>query len=198
MGANMERLTVKRPDGRWAIANNDNANPMEQMLKIPLVIDRLAAYEDTGLEPGEIATIKANYEDAVFYKAQAEANMKSLGGLDRMTELVNADREGRLVVLPCKVGDTVWLLHKRCKHAGEQNKPWDSCEQYWKNVYSKKMWGCAGTDDEGNKFYCENKEMVWYAKEMQYSLILYRDDIVLGKNLFLTREEAERALEEQK
>lgn len=31
--------------------------------------------------------------------------------LDRLRELVEADRDGRCVVLPCKVGDTVYLLN---------------------------------------------------------------------------------------
>ena len=48
----MDRLTVSRSDGRVAIANNDGATPLEQTMKIPLVLSRLAAYEDTGLEPG--------------------------------------------------------------------------------------------------------------------------------------------------
>ena len=30
--------------------------------------------------------------------------------LDRLKELVKADREGRCVVLPCKRGDTVWRI----------------------------------------------------------------------------------------
>ena len=29
---------------------------------------------------------------------------------DRLRELAEADRDGRLVVLPCKVGDTVYLI----------------------------------------------------------------------------------------
>ena len=35
-------------------------------------------------------------------------------GLDRLRELVEADKVGRCVVLPCKVGDTVYLLGKNC------------------------------------------------------------------------------------
>ena len=30
--------------------------------------------------------------------------------LDRLRELVAAERDGRVVVLPCKVGDTVWYI----------------------------------------------------------------------------------------
>lgn len=34
--------------------------------------------------------------------------------LDELKEMVQAKREGRCVVLPCKVGDTVYLLEKNC------------------------------------------------------------------------------------
>ena len=53
----MKRLTVKRADGRWAIGNYDRASPLEQINKLPFAIDRLAAYEDTGLTPEEIKKI---------------------------------------------------------------------------------------------------------------------------------------------
>ncbi|MEA4869917.1 MAG: hypothetical protein VB062_04685 [Christensenella sp.] len=33
---------------------------------------------------------------------------------DRLRELASAEREGRVVVLPCKVGDTVWCLRNYC------------------------------------------------------------------------------------
>ena len=123
--------------------------------------------------------------------------IKSIEGIvpfDRLLELADADRAGKLVVLPCKVGDTVWLLKKKCKYAGEDNDPWCSCDQYWDNVYHKHMWGCAGKDDEGKQFDCEKRDMEWYAQQIEYSLVLYSPNIVLGKNLFLTREEAEAAL----
>ena len=42
----MERLTTYRADGRAAIANNDGATPLQQTMKIPNIIDRLAAIED--------------------------------------------------------------------------------------------------------------------------------------------------------
>jgi hypothetical protein len=101
-----------------------------------------------------------------------------------------------VIVLPCKVGDTVWLLQKKCKHAGEKNEPWNVCDCYWENVLQRGMWGCRGKDENGNPIVCERKEMVLYAEEMEYSLVLYADHIVLGKNLFLTREDAEAALKE--
>ena len=35
--------------------------------------------------------------------------VEALGGLDRLRELVQADREGRCVVLPCKFGNKVYF-----------------------------------------------------------------------------------------
>ena len=34
--------------------------------------------------------------------------------LDRLRELAQADQEGRCVVLPCRIGDTVWTLLPEC------------------------------------------------------------------------------------
>ena len=31
------------------------------------------------------------------------------GGFDRLRELAEADKDGRVMVLPCRVGDTVWF-----------------------------------------------------------------------------------------
>ena len=66
---------------------------------------RLKDYEDTGCEPEQIAKAK----DALEY---------AYGNADRIIELAEADKDGRVVVLPCKVGDTVYLLF-----AGNPNNP---------------------------------------------------------------------------
>ena len=158
---------------------------------IPLIdaANRLAAYEDTGFEPEEIADFMKRWEQTVEI-----GGMLKKYCIDHIRDLLHAEQDGRLVLLPCKVGDTVWLLKKKCKYAGEDNDPWCSCDQYWDNVYHKHMWGCAGKDDEGKQFDCEKRDMEWYAQQIEYSLVLYSPNIVLGKNLFLTREEAEAAL----
>ena len=57
---------------------------------------RLAAYENTDLEPETISKIR----DIV---------LDISGNLDRLRELAQADRDGRCVVLPCIVGDDVWI-----------------------------------------------------------------------------------------
>ena len=52
----MERLTVKCDDGHWGLSLTiyDKAIPSRILEKLPIAIDRLAAYEDTGLTPEEI------------------------------------------------------------------------------------------------------------------------------------------------
>lgn len=66
----------------------------------------LAAYEDTGMMPESVEALKLSM------MGKAIAEIKEFNGLpvDRLRELAEADKDGRLVVLPCKVGDTVYLI----------------------------------------------------------------------------------------
>ena len=70
----------------------------------------LAAYENTGITAEEIT---ATASIPMFVKVASAA----LGTTpDHLRELVDADKDGRVVVLPCKVGDTVYLIvTKRAK-----------------------------------------------------------------------------------
>lgn len=61
-------------------------------------LNRLAAYEDTGLEPEEIISA---VDMAKVACALEELNAyKELGPLDRLRELAEADREGRVYMKP--------------------------------------------------------------------------------------------------
>ena len=118
----MDRLTVRRSDGRFAIANKDGATPTEQVLKIPMVINRLAAYEDTGLEPEEIAKIREDVENGYLKSTTRRYGIP----VDRLRELAQADREGRCVVLPdAKYTDTggETALRRAMYICGVQNNP---------------------------------------------------------------------------
>ena len=67
------------------------------------VWERLKAYEDTGLTPEEI---KAPFtEDAMINLAAQALGVEP----SRLRELALADKDGRVVVLPCKVGDILWI-----------------------------------------------------------------------------------------
>lgn len=63
------------------------------------LIERLAAYEDTGLTPEEI---KAPFTEDTMINLVAQA----LGvEPSRLSEIAEAEKDRRLVVMPCKVGE---------------------------------------------------------------------------------------------
>ena len=82
----MKRMTIRNSD--WTVSQPTNPNWEN-------VLYRLAAYEDTGLEPEEIA-------DAVTAaKLMARSKIVSCFGVDadHIRDILQAEQEGRLVVL---------------------------------------------------------------------------------------------------
>ena len=108
----MERLTYRLED---QYGNPTDSIILESDLiflnsseKWKKVLSRLAAYEDTGLEPEEIISA---VDMAKVACALEELNAyKELGSLDRLRELAQADWEGRCVVLPAPLGNTVYRI----------------------------------------------------------------------------------------
>ena len=70
------------------------------------VCERLAAYEDTGLMPEEV--LPKDKADEIALKLMRLADLESLCSYDHLRELAEADKEGRLVLLPCRQGDELW------------------------------------------------------------------------------------------
>ena len=64
---------------------------------------RLMQYEDTCMTPVEVSTLVKDWSDLCTIVGEC-------GGLDRVRRLAEADRDGRLVVQPCKVGDTLFRV----------------------------------------------------------------------------------------
>lgn len=54
--------------------------------------------------------VRGNVFQAVRRLQEIENILGDTYDLDRLRELVEADKAGRCVVLPCKCGDTVWYL----------------------------------------------------------------------------------------
>ena len=100
----MERLT-KRIDGSLVFPSELIGVMMtpsnDTMCQI---LTRLAAYEDTGLEPEEINDMAL---DVATLKT-IESMYDGLGNPDHLRDILQAEQDGRLLVLPCKVGDHVW------------------------------------------------------------------------------------------
>lgn len=107
----MERLTYF-DGGKWRLKIGDTEYSGE-------AVDRLAAYEDTGLEPEEIIRNGMMFEDNKRYAGRLELKLKAyekLGPIDRLRELKQADDEGRCVVLPAKPDQTIyqWRIGDDC------------------------------------------------------------------------------------
>ena len=72
--------------------------------------NRLSAYEDTGLTPEEIKELRELCTDEVAELARTLHRAIESGEADHLRDLLQAEKEGRMVLLPCKVGDTVWVI----------------------------------------------------------------------------------------
>ena len=136
---------------------------------VPKIYVRLAHYEDTGLTPEEI---KAPFTEDTMINLAAQA----LGvEPSRLRELAEADKDGRVVVLPCKVGDTVYTNNRVL---GADNAMHDE-------ICTRRIKGYGGN--------ALNK--VWLIVSGDYcDLSIFPSEF--GKTVFFTREEAERAMEE--
>nr|DAQ96282.1 MAG TPA: hypothetical protein [Caudoviricetes sp.] len=135
-------------------------------------IMRLAAYEDTGLEPREVSAIVKEWSDLCTVIGEC-------GGIARLRELAEADMEGRLVVLPCKVGEKLWVI-------GRDNVPREMALEApdIRTVCTDEDNLCMSTCNRKPDGYCAYR--------------LRNDGTSIGKTVFLTREEAEKALEAMK
>lgn len=101
----MERLTF---DGNFCDIAQCRAIPCpcNNTCTQKQVWERLKAYEDTGLTPERCAEFaRADAEGRYIVMRDAEQE-----GVARLRELAEADKNGRLVVLPCKVGDTLFRV----------------------------------------------------------------------------------------
>lgn len=158
----MERLTKRDTDGQAMMDcekceadwTGKHGKPMADCTALYCrnrLLDRLAEYEDT------------------------EETLRQLCrncDLERLEKLAEADKDGRLVVLPCKVGQRVFALLDTDKHISE-------CEV--KQIGMGNKIGFIGLEPIG-------------ARGREYGVALNG----FGKTVFLTREEAEKALEAKK
>jgi hypothetical protein len=141
----MNRLTKRNEDIVYYVKGKYEPKTLSADMEpweVRECMQKLAAYEDTGLEP----------EDVLTSDELREINIK----LGELIDYINLEEQGLLIKLPCKVGTKVFEI---CTHCG------------------------------------------WYAMDIPTTYSIqervfnyeYINDI--GKTIFLTREEAEKALE---
>lgn len=148
--------------------------PMERRFVVQQLIrdylrnrEDLHAYKATGLTPEEV--LPKEKADEIALKLMRLADLEGICSYTRLRELAEADRDGRLVVPPCKVGDVVYGFHN-----GKTILP----------MVAK--W--IETNADGWTVAAQYAPMV--PKFYKFS--------EFGKTVFLTREEAEKALEAMK
>lgn len=125
--------------------------------------ERLKAYEVTGLTPEEVTALGKLFDYAL---EESKTLTEQLALLNRIRDLSEADKDGRVVVLPCKMGDKLYRVF-----AGE-------IFEY--RVGSMKYFAIQGRWDIETYPFCPCVESS------------------IGKTIFLTREEAEKASEAMK
>lgn len=97
----MERLTYFN-GGKWRLKIGDTEYSGK-------AVDRLAAYEETDLEPEDIDRILDAYGRGMTLRTESSQRLKIVKDIKttRLCELAQADKEGRCVVMPCQPGDKV-------------------------------------------------------------------------------------------
>lgn len=129
------------------------------------VWERLKAYEDTHMMPSDVTSMRMDM--AII------AALFNGVDVDRMKELTKADNDGRLVVLPCKVGDRLYEVTGR-----------KTISVYRVKAIRVELLGLFIEWDIVEGFVWQSLSGI-NAEE-------------IGKTVFLTREEAEKELEAMK
>lgn len=127
---------------------------------VPKLYARVAMFEDAGVPMQKTIWMKEVIEEAFD---------NDTSRIERAHELHVADKEGRVVVLPCKVGDTVYFVNA-------------------KQILEFTVVGYAVDETGISWVYSEHVDKTGNTNERTFSPDRF------GKNTFLTREEAEQAL----
>jgi hypothetical protein len=149
----LERLTFE--DNFCDIAQcRDSACRQDGTCTQRLVWERLKAYEDAGLSPQACAEAREIEETLSGYDYS----------ISRMVELMKADKDGRVIVLPAKKGDTLYAV---TRFGIEKRVVKEIAAPFFYNSYESSDRAALPTAIRN-----------------------------FGKTVFLSREEAEKALQE--
>lgn len=176
----MERLTGRSDTGHAYYPRcfeepcNGNGCKFKDCPFDETICERLAAYEDSECEPEEV--LPKDKADEIALKLMRLADLESLCSYDRLRELAEADKDEHVVVLPVKpvltpiLSSMLYII--------------EDGEIYEDALYE----AVVGMSESG-------KVNVVYTT-LSDQIIFEQADI--GKTVFLTREDAEKALEAMK
>jgi hypothetical protein len=132
------------------------------------LLGRLVEHEDTGLTPKEVTALGELFNYAL---KESKTLTEQLTLLKHIRKLAEADKEGRCIIPPCKVGETVYFVNA-------------------KQILEFAVVGYAVDETGISWVYSENVDKIGNTNERTFSPDRF------GKNTFFTREEAEKALQE--
>lgn len=99
---------------------------------------------------------------------------------ERLKYYEDMEEQGKLLILPCKPGDAVYIIQKR----------YTKC-QYGQEIDESSCCGCEAEECDSKKEYCifpMKSFLVWIVSNLER----------FGKTVFLTEQEAKEALEGMK
>lgn len=174
----MERLTKRDTDGQAMMDcekckadwTGKHGKPMADCTALYCrnrLLGRVVEYEDTGWTPKEVTALGELFNYAL---KESKTLTEQLTLLKHIRELAEADKDGRVLILPCRVGDTVWANLDGMRHTRK-------CVIEFVNIGSHVTTIVFSTVDGLREQYGVNPSS-------------------FGKTVFLSREEAERALQE--
>lgn len=112
-------------------------------------------------------------DEAINFLSNAENILGDDYDLDRLRDLVEADKDGRCVMMPCKNGDKVWYI------TSQQEVCDARVTGIWLNIYTNpQMW----------------LEITYFSELTGQGEFKNRVDLALNKTVFLNQEAAEAAL----
>lgn len=142
---------------RLTIRNSDGSVSQPTDLKWAEALEKLADYEDSRLTPAEVHSMSGEWRVMMSV-------LNSMGSYDRLRELAEADKDGRVIVLPAKKGDTLYAV---TRFGVEKRVVKGIAAPFYYNTYESSDRAALSTAIRN-----------------------------FGKTVFLTREEAEKALRE--
>ena len=174
----MKRLTDKRlaiPPGQWQEVTREEARELKE-IPVPPMRDlyyRLSQIEDIlcdGTDEYDLdrLAVLCNQRMTMRDEVSQRFSLTAKIPLDRLRELAEADREGRCVVLPCKIDDEVYVnITGKTLPSTVVSVSWITETPTFKAMHG-----------------------------VQVCFVFKSEDV--GKTVFLTRKAAEAALKERK
>nr|DAH51994.1 MAG TPA: hypothetical protein [Bacteriophage sp.] len=121
------------------------------------------------------------FEDGESYWLKDVAEL-----LEELKSYKDLEEQGLLVRLPCKVGDTVWVVTSPINVCGYDEYDGDAEYEVYESFLSSVS------------YYASGEQFRIYTKVTNSFIAAYFRECDFGESIFLTREDAEKKLEEMK